>query len=75
MAREWAEHTGSQETQAFQRVLSQGHKLHMWVCLMGGNVLTAIGLHVYTHVQCLYGTACVPVCEHVWLLCLCYSYG
>lgn len=35
-------------TQAFQRVLSQCYKPHIWLCLMGGNVLTAMELHVPT---------------------------
>lgn len=45
MARDRAKHTGLQETQAFQREYC--HKLHMWLCLMGGNVLIAIDLPVW----------------------------
>jgi hypothetical protein len=64
VAREWTEHPGSQETQAFQRVLPRCHKLHTWLCLMGGNVLTAIDLHVSTHLF----NACTAL-----LVCLCVS--
>lgn len=58
MARDGAKHTGVQETQAFQRKYC--HKLHMWLCLMGGNVSIAIDLPVWC---CSQGDDTVTVTE------------